>query len=63
MANSVRIERMLRELHSEPPLRFLEDAFSMTEFALARMMALREAAGAEEAARQDSDQALTTFRL
>lgn len=58
MSNIVRIERLLRELHAGPPLRFLEDAFSLTEFALARIVALQESVRAEGAAGPDSDQAL-----
>ncbi|HSN21014.1 MAG TPA: hypothetical protein VLS49_10060 [Usitatibacter sp.] len=36
--NNVRIERMLRELHAGPPLRFLEDLFALREI-VARLVA------------------------
>ncbi len=55
MDNRVRVERMLRELHSGPPLRFLADVFSLTELALDRIVAAGEAV--REAAGQDNDQA------
>lgn len=55
MDNRVRVERLLRELHSGPPLRFLRDVFSLTELALDQLVAAREAV--REAAGQDSDQA------
>lgn len=29
--NNVRVERMLRELHAGPPLRFLEDMFALRD--------------------------------
>ena len=41
--NNVRVERMLRELHAGPPLRFLEDLFSLTEIVAKQMAALRAA--------------------
>jgi hypothetical protein len=52
MDNSRRIERMLRELHAGPPLLFLEDMFSLTEFTIEEFRAVREAL------RQDEAQAL-----
>lgn len=55
MVNSVRVERLLRELHAGPPLRFLEDAFSLTEFASGKISALQEAVG-EAAFGQGNDQ-------
>ena len=55
--NSARVERLLRELHSGPPLRFLEDVFSLTEFASCKIAALQEAVR-EGASGQDNDQAL-----
>ncbi len=58
MSSSVRVERLLRELYAGPPLRFLEDVFSLTAFALPQIVALREAVRAERAAGPDSDQAL-----
>ncbi|HSN22523.1 MAG TPA: hypothetical protein VLS49_17695, partial [Usitatibacter sp.] len=36
--NNVRIERMLRELHAGPPLRFFEDLFALREI-VARLVA------------------------
>jgi hypothetical protein len=46
--NNVRVERMLRELHAGPPLRFLEDLFSLTEIVKRQMAALRARKAAEE---------------
>ncbi len=57
MVNSVRVERLLKELHAGPPLRFLEDVFSLTEFASGKISALREAVR-EAASGQGDDQAL-----
>jgi hypothetical protein len=44
MSNNRRIERLLRELHASPPLLFLEDMFSLTEFALEEIRLVKEAA-------------------
>ena len=57
MVNSGRVERLLRELHAGPPLGFLEDVFSLTEFAAGKISALKEAVR-EAAAGQGDDQAL-----
>ena len=46
--NNVRVERMLRELHAGPPLRFLEDLFSLKEIVANQMKALRERRKGEE---------------
>lgn len=43
MDNCRRIERMLRELHSGPPLGFLEDLFALREFALKQLASARKA--------------------
>ena len=40
---NARIDRMLRELHAGPPLRFLEDIFSLTEIVSTQVNAMREA--------------------
>ena len=40
---NARIDRMLRELHAGPPLRFLEDVFSLTEIVSNQVAAIREA--------------------
>lgn len=55
MVNSVRVERLLRELHASPPLRFLENVFSLTEFASGKISALQEAMR-EAASGQGNDQ-------
>ena len=57
MVNSVRVERLLKELHAGPPLRFLEDVFSLTEFASGKISALQEVVR-EAASGQGDDQAL-----
>ena len=57
MVNSVRVERLLKELHAGPPLRFLEDVFSLTEFASGKISVLQEAVR-EAASGQGDDQAL-----
>ena len=57
MDNSDRVERLLRELHAGPPLRFLEDAFSLTEFAAGKIAAIQETV-MKGAAGHDDDQAL-----
>ena len=47
---NARIDRMLRELHAGPPLRFLEDIFSLTEIVSTQVSAMREASGEEASA-------------
>lgn len=47
---NARIDRMLRELHAGPPLRFLEDIFSLTEIVSTQMNAMREASEDEKSA-------------
>lgn len=47
--NNVRIERMLRELHNEPPLRFFEDLFALKDLVAKRIAELRQSRKAEEA--------------
>lgn len=47
---NARIERMLRELHAGPPLRFLEDVFSLTEIVSTQVAAIREASEQEKPA-------------
>jgi hypothetical protein len=47
---NARIDRMLRELHAGPPLRFLEDIFSLTEIVSTQMNAMREASEDEKPA-------------
>ena len=47
---NARIDRMLRELHAGPPLRFLEDIFSLTEIVSTQVNAIREASEDEKTA-------------
>jgi len=47
---NARIDRMLRELHAGPPLRFLEDIFSLTEIVSTQVNAMREANVEEQSA-------------
>ena len=47
---NARIERMLRELHAGPPLRFLEDVFSLTEIVSTQVAAMRETSEEEKSA-------------
>jgi hypothetical protein len=47
---NARIDRMLRELHAGPPLRFLEDIFSVSEIVSKQMNAIREASRDEKSA-------------
>ena len=47
---NARIDRMLRELHAGPPLRFLEDIFSLTEIVSTQVNAMREAGDEEKSA-------------
>jgi len=47
---NARIDRMLRELHAGPPLRFLEDIFSLTEIVSTQVNAMREASVEEQSA-------------
>jgi hypothetical protein len=48
--NNVRIERMLRELHAGPPLRFFEDVFALRDMASGFMAVIEAPRGLEEAA-------------
>jgi hypothetical protein len=41
---------MLRELHAGPPLRFLEDMFSLTEIVSTQLNAMRKASEDEKSA-------------
>jgi hypothetical protein len=47
---NARIDRMLRELHAGPPLRFLEDIFSLTEIVSTQVNAIRETREDEKSA-------------
>jgi hypothetical protein len=47
---NARIDRMLRELHAGPPLRFLEDMFSLTEIVSTQLNAMRKASEDEKSA-------------
>ena len=47
---NARIDRMLRELHAGPPLRFLEDIFSLTEIVSTQVNAIREGSENEQSA-------------
>jgi hypothetical protein len=49
--NDARIERMLRELHKEPPLQFFEDLFALTDIVAKRIARLRRERKASEAQR------------
>lgn len=44
---NARIERMLRELHAGPPLRFMEDVFSLREIVKEQVASINEASKAE----------------
>jgi hypothetical protein len=44
---NVRIERMLRELHAGPPLRFFEDLFALRDIVAGKVEEMREARAAE----------------
>jgi hypothetical protein len=44
---TVRIERMLRELHAGPPLRFFEDLFALGGIVAGLVGEMREARAAE----------------
>ena len=39
--NNVRVDRMLRELHAEPPLQFFEALFSLTGMVMKQVAAVR----------------------
>ena len=45
--NNVRIERMLRELHAGPPLRFFEDLFALRDIVAGLMAEIRAPGDAE----------------
>lgn len=47
--NNVRIERMLRELHAGPPLRFFEDIFALRAIVSGLFAEMRASRGLEEA--------------
>ena len=47
---NARIDRMLRELHAGPPLRFLEDIFSLTEIVQEQVTSMREASAEDKPA-------------
>ena len=56
--NNRRVERMLRELHAGPPLRFLEDIFALKEIVEHQVAALRKARKEEQATRTGAIPAL-----
>ena len=39
--NNVRVDRMLRELHAEPPLQFFEALFSLTGMVMKQVATVR----------------------
>ena len=59
--NNVRVERMLRELHAGPPLRFFEDIFALKEIVSNLLEELGEARTREEASRQMAEAVLVTL--
>ncbi len=46
--NNVRIERMLRELHAGPPLRFFEDVFALRDIVAGLVGEMRRSRAAAE---------------
>lgn len=46
--NNVRIERMLRELHAGPPLRFFEDIFALRDIVAGLVAELRVSGSSEK---------------
>jgi hypothetical protein len=59
--NNARVERMLRELHAGPPLRFLEDIFSLKEIVTNLIAELGEVHAKEEAGRKMTESVLVTL--
>ena len=58
--NNARIDRMLRELHAGPPLRFLEDIFSLRDIVAGLIAEMGEARKADEARPEARKQVLAT---
>jgi hypothetical protein len=59
--NNARVERMLRELHAGPPLRFFEDIFALKGIVSSLLEELGEARTREETSRQMAEAVLVTL--
>jgi hypothetical protein len=58
--NNVRVERMLRELHAGPPLRFFEDIFALRDIVAGLLAGIREKHVAGEGMAEIAEPALAS---
>ena len=58
--NNVRVERMLRELHAGPPLRFFEDIFALRDIVAGLLAEIRKHHVAGEGAAEIAEPALAS---